>query len=54
MVLALRRLGKPEVATFLGDADPSRSPPRPALAIYEAPIPEAMPALAALAGKKLG
>ena len=50
-LLAMRRLGKPEIATFLGDKDPKLAT-EAALAIYEVPIPEALPTLAALAGKK--
>ncbi len=49
--MALRRLGKLEVAHFLNDSDPKIAT-EAALAIYEAPIPEALPALADLAGKK--
>ena len=49
-LLALRRLGRAEVAAFLADSDPKVAT-EAALAIYEAPIPEAMPALAALANK---
>jgi quinoprotein glucose dehydrogenase len=50
-LLALRRLGKPEVAKFLTDSDPKIAT-EAALAIYEAPIDDALPALADLAGKK--
>ena len=50
-LLALRRLGKPEVAKFLADSDPKIAT-EAALAIYEAPIPDALPSLADLAGKK--
>ncbi len=53
VLLALRRLGRPEVARFLGDSDP-RLATEAALAIYESPIPSAMPALAALADKPTG
>jgi quinoprotein glucose dehydrogenase len=51
VLLALRRLGKPEAAKFLSDTDPKIAT-EAGLAIYEAPIPEALPALADLAGKK--
>jgi quinoprotein glucose dehydrogenase len=51
VLLALRRMGKPEVAKFLDDTDPKLAT-EAGLAIYEAPIPEALPALAALADKK--
>jgi quinoprotein glucose dehydrogenase len=47
VLLALRRLGKPEVAIFLDDADP-RLVLEAARAINDAPIVEAMPELAAL------
>ena len=50
VVLALRRLARPEVATFLNDPDRSIAT-EAGLAIYEAPIPAALPDLAALAGK---
>ena len=50
VLLALRRLGRPEVATFLGDKDPKIAT-EAALAIYEAPIPDALPSLADRAGK---
>ncbi len=49
-LLALRRLGKPEAAKFLSDTDP-RVATEAGLAIYEAPIPEALPELANLAPK---
>jgi quinoprotein glucose dehydrogenase len=49
--LALRRLKRPEIARFLNDTDPSIAN-EAALAIYEAPIPEAMWALAELATKE--
>lgn len=45
--LALRRLQRPEIAQFLNDADPQVAL-EAARAIYDAPIPEAMPALAKL------
>ena len=51
VLLALRRLGNPEVAKFLVDSDP-RIATEAGLAIYEAPINEALPTLADLAGKK--
>ncbi len=51
VLLALRRLGRPEVAKFLDDADP-RVATEAGLAIYEVPIPDAMPALAAIAPRK--
>ncbi len=50
-VLALRRLARPEVSAFLNDGDP-KIVTEAALAIYEAPIPGAMPVLADLATKK--
>ena len=50
-LLALRRLGNPEVAKFLDDSDP-KIETEAGLAIYEAPIPEAMPALASIATRK--
>ncbi len=50
VLLALRRLGRTEVARFLDDADP-RVATEAGLAIYEAPIPSALPFLADLAGK---
>jgi quinoprotein glucose dehydrogenase len=51
VLLALRRLGKPEAAKFLNDSD-SKIATEAGLAIYEAPIPDALPALADLATKK--
>ena len=50
-VLALRRLGRGEVAAFLNDADPKIAT-EAGLAIYEAPIDSALPELAALAARK--
>ncbi len=50
-LLALRRLGNAEATTFLGDADPKIAT-EAALAVYEAPISEGMPTLAAMATKK--
>ena len=50
-LLALRRLGRPEAAKFLNDSDPKVAT-EAGLAIYEAPIDAALPALADLAGKK--
>jgi quinoprotein glucose dehydrogenase len=50
-LLALRRIGNPEAAKFLADSNPKVAT-EAALAIYEAPIPDALPALADLAGKK--
>ena len=50
-LLALRRLGNPEAARFLADSD-TKIATEAALAIYEAPIPDALPALADLAGKE--
>ncbi len=50
VLLALRRLGRPEVATFLADPD-RRIATEAGLAIYEAPIAAALPDLAAMAGK---
>jgi quinoprotein glucose dehydrogenase len=49
-VLALRRLRAPELAGLLGDADP-RVAAEAARAIHDAPIPEALPALAASLAK---
>ena len=49
-LVALRRLGRPEAAAFLADADPKVAT-EAALAIYEAPIDQALSALADLAGK---
>jgi len=49
--VALRRLRSPAVATFLKDADKGVVL-EAARAIYDVPIPEAMPALAALAGHR--
>jgi quinoprotein glucose dehydrogenase len=48
VLLSLRRLHRAEVAKFLSDTDPSLVR-EAARAIYDVPIPEAMPALAALA-----
>jgi quinoprotein glucose dehydrogenase len=48
VLLALRRLKRPEVARFLDDADP-RLVTEAARAVYDAPVEPAMPALAALA-----
>ena len=48
VLLALRRLHRPEVARFLHDAEP-RLVLEAARAIYDVPIPESMPALASLA-----
>lgn len=45
--LALRRLQRPEVAMFLNDSDPQIAL-EAARAIYDAPIPEALPELAKL------
>ena len=51
VILACRRLGRPEIAQFLDDAD-AKLATEAALAIYDVPIAEAMPALAgAKAGK---
>ena len=50
-LLALRRLGKTEAATFLNDSDPKIAT-EAGLAIYEAPIEGAMPALAGVATRK--
>jgi len=50
-VIALRRLGVGEATKFLADADPKIAT-EAALAIYEAPISEGMPTLAAMAAKK--
>jgi len=47
VLLAYRRLGSPEIARFLADADPLLVI-EAARAINDAPIPEAQPALAAL------
>ncbi len=49
--VALRRLKSPQVAAFLKDADQSVVL-EAARAIYDVPIPEAMPALAAVLGEK--
>jgi quinoprotein glucose dehydrogenase len=49
-LLALRRLASPEAARFLADSDPKVAT-EAALAIYEAPIVEALPALANMASK---
>ncbi|MFM7752031.1 MAG: c-type cytochrome, partial [Opitutaceae bacterium] len=46
-VLALRRLRSPDLARFLADADPAIAR-EAALAINDAPVPEAMEALAAM------
>ncbi len=50
-VVALRRLKSPQVAAFLKDADQSVVL-EAARAIHDMPIPEAMPALAAVLGEK--
>ncbi len=50
VLLVLRRAGDARVASFLGDSDPLLVV-EAARAIYDGPIDEAMPALAALAGK---
>jgi quinoprotein glucose dehydrogenase len=50
-VVALRRKASPQVAAFLKDADPSVVL-EAARAIYDVPIPEAMPALAGLITEK--
>jgi quinoprotein glucose dehydrogenase len=50
-LLALRRLVRPEASKFLSDSDPKVAR-EAGLAIYEAPIPDAMPALADIATKK--
>ena len=50
-LLALRRLGRAEAASFLADSDPKIAT-EAGLAIYEAPIPAAMPALAAVATRQ--
>ena len=47
VVLVLRRLQRPEVAMFLNDSDP-QIVLEAARAIYDAPIPEALPELAKL------
>ncbi len=52
VLLALRRLHRPEIAKFLADSDPYLVR-EAALAINDAPINAAMPALAALLGKNL-
>lgn len=51
-LLALRRLNRPEVTVFLDDAEPAIVF-EAARAINDAPIPAAMPALAAMLDKKL-
>ncbi|MEQ1852783.1 MAG: PVC-type heme-binding CxxCH protein, partial [Chthoniobacteraceae bacterium] len=51
VVVALRRLKSPQVAVFLKDADKSVVL-EAGRAIYDVPIPEAMPALAALIGDR--
>jgi quinoprotein glucose dehydrogenase len=51
VLLALRRLGKPDIARFLKDSD-AKVATEAGLAIYEVPIPGAMPELADLAAKK--
>src|SRR5258708_38913787 len=51
VLLAMRRLGRPEVAAFLPDKDP-RIATEAALAVHEAPIPHALPALAEPAGRE--
>ena len=52
VVLAFRRLGRPEIAKFLNDADPFIVR-ETALAINDVPIAAAFPALAALTEKSL-
>ncbi|MEO5960593.1 MAG: HEAT repeat domain-containing protein, partial [Opitutaceae bacterium] len=52
IVLALRRLGRPEIQKFLADTDSSIAR-EAAIAINDAPINEALPALAALLEKPL-
>src|SRR5205814_6516298 len=52
VLLALRRLKGPEIARFLDDAD-EFIVREAALAINDVPIPEAMPALAALIDRPL-
>lgn len=49
-VLALRRLGSPEIAAFLGDADPQVMT-EAIRAIHDEPIAEALPQVAALADR---
>ena len=51
VLLAFRRLGSPDAQVFLDDSDPKIAT-EAGLAIYEAPIDAALPALADLAGKK--
>src|SRR5207302_1791246 len=53
VLLAMRRLGMPEISRFLNDVDP-KLVLEAARAIYEAPIPEAMPALAAVLKRPAG
>jgi quinoprotein glucose dehydrogenase len=50
VLLAMRRLKMPEIAGFLGDADPLLVM-EAARAIHDEPMPEALPQLAALAGR---
>ena len=50
VLLALRRLGNPDIAQFLNDIDPFVID-EAARAIHDLPIPAAMPALAKLAGR---
>src|SRR5205085_2089785 len=52
-VLAMRRLHMPEIARFLHDAD-AKVALEAARAIYEAPIPEVLPELAAVLGRPAG
>ncbi|MEY4938472.1 MAG: Quinoprotein glucose dehydrogenase precursor [Verrucomicrobiota bacterium] len=52
VLLALRRLSRPEIAKFLNDADPILVR-EAALAINDAPINDALPALAALIDRPL-
>jgi quinoprotein glucose dehydrogenase len=52
LLLALRRLLSEQVAVFLNDADP-RLVVEAARAIHDAPIPAAMPQLAALASREM-
>lgn len=51
-LLAMRRLRRPEISRFLADPDP-RLVVEAARAIHDLPIPDAEPALAALAGSRL-
>ncbi|MBX9680918.1 MAG: HEAT repeat domain-containing protein [Gemmataceae bacterium] len=52
-LLALRRRASPEVARFLNDVEP-RVVAEAARAIYDQPIPEAMPKLAAMLNRPIG